>query len=536
MPALRAAAYYRMSDDRQENSIERQKSQVVPYAEANGYAIVREYTDLGISGDEIIKRKEFQRMLRDAQAGAFEVILCDDKDRFGRFDSIDSGEVIAPLRRKGVRLATVAQGLRDWESFSGRVTDAVLQEAKRMEQEAISRRVLSDQLMKAQKGRDTGGRALYGYLRVPDAERGSRLVPDGRKAEVVRLIFRLYDQGETLWAIAEELYRRGVPSPQGKARWRRSVIQRILMNRRYTGDRTWGVRASGKCHRYNGELKPTARGSRTQDVNAAEEWVVCRETHEALVDRDTFERVQARLVGNRERTTPHRNGGDFVLSRLLVCGHCGSYLVGIADRRQRVYVCGGYLAHGRAYCSRNTIRDSVALKALLAVLKRTFLDPEHLQALREEIARLEEEQRSDENLRRLGARRDELARNIDQGNENLAILPPDRLPGVVAKLREFEKERNYILAELRRTETESPVEKLEERIAAAEEALWQLEEALQDEDRPQLRRVMREFLSRVTFYWTHKEVGRVKRCRLERGEVILRTSEDTSELSPSAGR
>src|SRR5947209_12127715 len=111
VPALiPVAVYYRMSDDRQENSIERQRSQVIPYAKKHGYQIVREYIDLGISGSEITKRKEFQRMLRDAQAGHFQGILIDDKDRFGRFDSIDSGEIVGPLRRKGVWLEAVAQG------------------------------------------------------------------------------------------------------------------------------------------------------------------------------------------------------------------------------------------------------------------------------------------------------------------------------------------------------------------------------------------------------------------------------------------
>jgi DNA invertase Pin-like site-specific DNA recombinase len=200
--AISVAAYYRMSTDKQEDSIERQKSQVVPYCQARGYAVVREYTDLGIAGDEIVKRKEFQRMLRDAQAGLFKGIVCDDRDRFGRFDNIDLGEIFAPLRRKGVWVESVAQGRVDWESFAGRITDAVLQEAKRMESQAISRRVLSQQLNRAMRGENNGSRALYGYRWEPDRERGKRLVPDGRKAEVVKLVFRMYDQGNTLFAIA----------------------------------------------------------------------------------------------------------------------------------------------------------------------------------------------------------------------------------------------------------------------------------------------------------------------------------------------
>src|SRR6516164_5162255 len=125
-----AAVYYRMSDDKQENSIDRQRSQVLPYAQTHRYRIVAEYTDEGIPGDEIHKRREFQRLLRDAQAGLFTAILCDDKDRFGRFDSIDAGEVIAPLRRKGVWLDTVAQVRNDWDDFASRMMGGIRQEMR----------------------------------------------------------------------------------------------------------------------------------------------------------------------------------------------------------------------------------------------------------------------------------------------------------------------------------------------------------------------------------------------------------------------
>ncbi len=374
MPAIRAAAYYRMSDDRQENSIDRQKSQVEPYAEKNGYNIVAVYEDLGITGSEIAGRKGLRRMLRDAQSGKFEAILCDDKDRFGRFDSIDMGEIIAPLRRKGIHINTVAQGRRDWESFGGRVTDAVMQEAKRMEQEAISRRVLSTQLLRARDGHDTGGRMLYGYCWETDSDGNRKRVPDGHRAEIVRFIFRQYDQGWTLWAIAEELYRRGMSSPTGKPRWTRSVIQRLLKNRRFVGDFTWGVHASGKCHRYakNG-LRTTSRGQHGQETNPADEWIIRPEAHEPLIDRETFERVQARLRGNQGNTTPHPNGGNFILSRMLVCGHCGSTLVGITAGKSRVYVCRGYLAHGKDYCRRNSIPEKTAVNALCASCSRPSL-------------------------------------------------------------------------------------------------------------------------------------------------------------------
>jgi DNA invertase Pin-like site-specific DNA recombinase len=212
-----AAAYYRMSTDRQEHSIERQRSQVIPHAAKHGYTIVREYVDEGIAGDEITKRKDFQRMLRDAQAGLFQAILCDDKDRFGRFDSIDAGEIIAPLRRKGIWIDSVAQGKIDWNSFASRITDAVLQEAKNMESDALSRRVLSMQLLAARDGKYHGGPPPYGYRLEIDPIRGKILVPDGHKADVVRFIFKRYDEGATLGQIAREAVRAWRPQSERTA-------------------------------------------------------------------------------------------------------------------------------------------------------------------------------------------------------------------------------------------------------------------------------------------------------------------------------
>jgi hypothetical protein len=92
-------------------------------------------------------------------------------------------------------------------------------------------------------------------------------VPDGHKAEVVRFLFERYDRGETLYAVAEELHRRGVASPRGGTRWTRSVVQRVLTNRRYVGDYTWGVYPSGKRCRYAKDgLCITPRAHEKQDA------------------------------------------------------------------------------------------------------------------------------------------------------------------------------------------------------------------------------------------------------------------------------
>jgi DNA invertase Pin-like site-specific DNA recombinase len=522
-----AAAYYRMSDDRQENSIARQQSQVVPYAAAHNYRIVCTYTDLGISGSEITKRKDFQRMLRDAQTGAFQAILCDDKDRFGRFDSIDLGEVVAPLRRKGVWVDTVANGKVDWESFSGRITDAVLQEAKNLEQDAISRRVLTDALPLARAAVFTGGPVLYGFKLQPHPTRKFVYAPDGHKAEVVRWMFKRYAEGATARMIAQELHDRGVRSPRGGEWWNPNTILSLLTNRRYLGDWTWGVIASGKRNRHagNGSVEKTARQGPRCVRRPQGDWIVTPESHEALVDRDLFEAVQARLKDNKGRSTPHQGGGNFVLSKLLVCGHCGAYLLGATCRGNRVYSCGGYLAYGKSYCNLHTVHEAAMVKVLLSRLQEAFLAPENLKVLRDAAREQARALASGDDKKRLEGLVASLKRKVEQGGARLLEIDHDLLPQAQQALHGLKAQLKTAEADLKAAMAARPVEDLEAEVAAVEAALWSLREAWTAADYTLLRNLMRETFTKVELWWDHQKTAKTTRSTLARGVIHLRPQE-----------
>jgi DNA invertase Pin-like site-specific DNA recombinase len=527
-----------MSTDKQEHSIERQRSQVVPYAESHGYQIVREYVDEGIAGDEVAKRKEFQRMLRDAQAGLFQAILCDDKDRFGRFDSIDSGEIIAPLRRKGVWIHSVAQGKIDWNSFASRISDAAIQEAKYMESEANSRRVLSMMLLAAKEGKYQGGPAGYGYRLVPDATRGKRRVFDDHKAEVVRFIFRRYDEGATLGQIARELFERGTRSPRGLDRWSAAGIWELLQKRTYCGDSVWGARPKGKRHRHggNGKLVETGRDGKKYKRLPPSEWIIKADDHEAIIDRDLFERVQARLHGNQKKTSPHIGGGEFVLTRLLVCGHCGSYLIGRTNAGKRIYTCGGYIRFGKGHCNKNTTQEWVIVRLLIRKMQEMFLDPGNLQKLRDEMRSLEAANRSEDNLERQRKRLGQLDSKLARGSARLLEVRPEIFANVSAALADVRRERDALAAEIERVQQESPVDDLERTIADAEAVLWNLQEALKAEDMPLLRETLRALVDRVQLFWTHEKRAKLTRSRLERGIIHLRPQRELCYSSVRAYR
>ncbi len=169
-------------------------------------------------------------------------------------------------------------------------------------------------------------------------------------------------------------------------------------------------------------------------------------------------------------------------------------------------------------------------------MQQAFLDPDNLKQLRAEVAAVQAEQTSEDHLQRMRKRIEAIGRKIDQGTERLIIVPKDLIPGLAVKLRQLEQEKRELQKELHAIEAAAAVNELENRISEAENALWARQDALRAEDYPLLRQVLREMVSRVEFFWTHRQVGKVTRCRLLRGEVHLQTSEGMSELFPSAGQ
>ncbi len=113
----RAGFYIRMSSSQQKDSPERQRGIVLPYAESNQYEIVEEYLDEGISGLKTHEREAFIRLIKDAKAGKFDVVLCECVDRFGRLNSVESGQWVSQLMDAGVKLVTVKEGVIDFNFF-----------------------------------------------------------------------------------------------------------------------------------------------------------------------------------------------------------------------------------------------------------------------------------------------------------------------------------------------------------------------------------------------------------------------------------
>jgi DNA invertase Pin-like site-specific DNA recombinase len=515
---VRAACYFRMSDDKQENSIDRQRQNIAPYVARKGYAVSDEttYADEGVPGDEFEKRPGFQRLLAHAAAGKFEVIVCDEVSRLSRQRFTEfMAKVAYPLELAGVTVDTVAEGPLGWEEVADLLKLTIFQTTASGESKKLSYRTLTGQAAVAARGRLLGGPRPFGYtveyetVTVPGKPPKVvpvRLVPDDFKAEIVKYIFDRYDRGATISEIVDELNSR-CPAAGG-GRWGKTSVARILGSIVYTGVLAWNKSARGKYHSLRGGRAVKGQGQRRQrrERNDPGDWVLVEGTHEAIVAPELFGRVQDRLRGNRNGRDRSRRGG-YVLSGLLQCGHCGRTLYGFIEGGHIKYGCGRRDATGAVICACRRVRQDAVVGMLTRALRRAFLAPDNLASLRAEIERQLRAERAPKNLAGLRSRIAELTKQIVRGTENLTVLPADMVPGVVEVIRKLEKERAAIEADIGRAERGDRLSDFEATVASAEKALWRLEDAAAKGDPQALRRVIRQMISRVVVRWNESRTA-----------------------------
>lgn len=537
----RAAFYGRMSTSRQEASIPDQRDAVQRLAAKQGYQLVGEYLDEGISGDDTERRAGFLKMRDDAGRNLFDVILCWSQDRFGRFDPLEAGYWIKPLRDAGVRLETIAEGMVDWDSFAGRIIYTVQQEGKHAFLLDLSRNVTRGMLAKARRGEWLGGPIPYGYRLV-----SSRLEPaDAVEVETVKWLFATYaDTLTSLGELARTLNERGVPGPGGK-KWGKTSVAKILRRPTYLGHNVWNRRQCGAYHGIKGGevARSTKKRKSSSIANDPAEWIWFRNTHTPLIDQETFDRVQVRLIENRDNSAPKRNGVRYLFTGLLRCGHCGwpmhgcaiGYVVDGGERRRyQRYICGNYNLHGASACQCNTVAERKVLAVLLKKLQEEFLKPERLSELKAEIRRQEEASRqtSQDDGTALEDRMKELDRLIDQGAEKWLSAPPSLSAILEAKLEAWRQERDDLARRLeeanRPTVSEADLDEAVERIAAR---LSLLQEKADKLPVASLSDVLHEMVAKIDLRFRHVPYGtKRQKSLLDGGIISLR--EDVLVSSP----
>lgn len=447
---IRAALYARYSSDQQNAaSIADQQRICREHAEREGWQIVRSFEDAAISGSTMILRPGVQRLLADAQAGKFDIVLAEALDRVSR-DQADVATFYKHLQFARVPLITLAEGeISELHvGLKGTMNALFLKDLAKKTHRGLRGRV--------EKGYSAGA-VGYGYRMVRrlssegELVRGEREI-DAVQALVVERIFREFADGKSPLAIARDLNAEGVAGPAGKS-WRdtsiRGDVRRgtgIINNELYVGVRVWNHKhyvtdpGSGKSvTRFNPESEWIRNEVPELRIIDDALWEAAKRQQQALAERHAGIRdaAQARaLVGTRRPA--------YLLSGLLECGLCGgTYAVVVGDR----YGCVGH--HRSRSCPNNrTIRRGDLERRALAGITEKLVSVDKIEAAvaayAAHINRENREQRIQADADRRG-----LAR-IDKAVAGIIAAIEDGLyqPAMKARMAELERERVEITARL----------------------------------------------------------------------------------------
>ena len=327
---------------------------------------VSEYVDDGHTGTDA-NRENFQRLLADVMSGKINCVVVKDLSRFARNYS-DAGSLIDNLFvQMGVRFISLAENV---DSFTNpdSVSNIIVPITNVMNDNycyQTSKKIRQVFDYKRRNGQYIGAFAPYGYIKHPKDKH--KLIVDPDAAETVKLIFSLFLQGTSKRAIALHLNEHGVPSPSAykllkglpvstrgydEPMWGGRMIHAILTNPTYTGDLAQG-RSRVKSYKVH-QIETVPR----------EEWVEVAGTHEAIIDYETFDKVQA-LLKRDTRTSPEGRKVH-LFSGFLKCADCGRAVTRCVSKNNHVYyACSTYKNRSRTACTMHSIKHERLEAAVL---------------------------------------------------------------------------------------------------------------------------------------------------------------------------
>ena len=368
----KAALYMRLSKDddgtSESASITTQRKMLRSYAADQGFQVFDEYVDDGWSGTNF-DRPDFKRMIADIEAGKVNLVLTKDLSRLGR-DYITAGqytEIYFPS--KGVRYIAINDG---YDSDSPYTDIAPFKNViNEMYARDTSKKIRSAFTTKMRDGAYIAAFAPYGYQKDPADK--NHLVVDTQSGEIVKQIFRLAANGALPIEIARTLNAQGTPSP---AVYRCMTHEGLDVNQ-YSQRQEWTSATITKMLRNVVYLGHTAQGKTTRVSfkshltvsNPRDEWIVVENTHEALVDAETFDLVRRRSAS---RTCGKKGAFYNLFSGIAKCADCGKNMSATGTRKKGSpanLTCGGYKLYGADQCSNHFIDYNVLYEIVLTSLK-----------------------------------------------------------------------------------------------------------------------------------------------------------------------
>lgn len=375
---LRVAAYCRVSTqlEQQESSFEAQKNYYTEKITNNpNWKLAGIYADDGISGTDMKKRDEFNRLLQDCEAGKIDMILTKSISRFAR-NTVDTLNTLRILRKKGVTVFFEKEHI-DTHADNGEMIITVLSGLAQEESFNLSENTRWGIIRKFENGTIMlNHNRFMGYTKGKDGELA--IVPE--EAETVRLIFRMYLEGTSIAGIKRHLEKEGILTVTGRKIWNEGTISKMLSNEKYMGDallqKSYTADFLTKTRKKNnGEM-------RQYYITDNHEGIVAKEIYYA-VQREKQRRAERRKPAVTRRTKEKKKGysSKYILSNLLVCGECGQPYRRITWTRNGVkrivWRCSNRVEHGTEYCKNSPTLDEEALqRAVMRTVGNVVRDSE----------------------------------------------------------------------------------------------------------------------------------------------------------------
>ena len=465
---LITALYPRLSHEDElqgeSNSISNQKRILESYAKQNGFANIRWYTDDGYSGANF-QRPGFQAMLADIEAGIVGTVIVKDMSRLGR-NYLQVGmytDMIFP--QKGVRFIAIndgvdsAQGENDFAPLRNIFNEWMVRDT--------SKKIKAVFRSKGMSGKPITSQPVYGYLKGEDGH----FIIDEEAAPVVRQIYSLCLAGNGPTKIARMLTEQGIPTP-GTLEYRRTGS-----TRRYYPDYPCKWATNTVCHIWerkeyightvNFKTEKVSYKVKSSVDNPEEKQMVFENTHEPILDTETWERVQEL---RKQRKRPNRQDEVGLFSGILFCADCGSVMYQqryqTEKRKQDCYICGSYKKRTKE-CTAHFIRTDLLVAGVTENLRKvTNYAAKH----ETRFMKLLVEQNEDGGKRRDAAKRKELdaaEKRIAELSNIFKRLYEDSVSGRISDERFMELSADY----------EAEQKKLKERVAELQKELAKTREA-----------------------------------------------------------
>ena len=353
LDTMNIAAYCRVSTDKSDqlNSLETQKEFFLEYTKRTGDNLIKLYADEGISGTKIKNRKEFQRMLADAEKGLFDMVVVKDISRFAR-NTVDLLQSVRKLKSLGIETQFLTANMTSMgnSEFVLTIFGALAQE----ESANTSKRIKFGKKMNAEKGRVPN--IVFGY----DKTIGDyfNLSINENEAMAIRQIFQWYtEEGYGGSKIANMLNERGIKTKRGN-NWSQNSVCRILTNEIYTG----------KIINGKEEIADFLTGQRKEKDES--EWLVTLRPELRIIEDEVFDKAQDILKGRHDsfKITHERQSNKYLFSTLIKCKECGWSFRRTVRQYKNTYVrwvCSGHNGKGADSCPNAvTVDEEELIQAL----------------------------------------------------------------------------------------------------------------------------------------------------------------------------